>query len=333
MSTQTLVNGDSLIRANYFNIAIDIFSVKERKKIMTYNFKNEGPNRIINFGGSGIVEMKENSFLIGSLLGEIYITYKDSILSKHNLSDLDIFKDREYRLYGINSTKPIKIDDDIFFYRVPEYLQQDKGYYSEKLLVKYNLKNKSLDELNVLYPKEYHSGLWSFAHIHPSFTKNSENKIIFSFPINSHLYEYDIKTDSMVTVDKCVKSKFDNFPLKPLKSTSVDFYEENKYIKGQIRYLSITYDKYKKLYYRMIALPVENDDDLISRDKDFLVSPIVLMVLDSDFNVLAEKKLKGGMFNYKDYFVNEEGFWLSKNNPKNPNFDEDKLSFSLFNLK
>jgi len=334
MSYQTIVKGDSLIRANSFTSTIDVFSIKERKKKNSYHFKQQGPNSITRFNGAGIVPLEKNTFLIGTLSGEVYKTNKDSVIYKKILSDVNKFSGKEYWLYGKNPILPIRIGNDVYFHKSYPFLQEEKEqYYNQKILVKYNYEQHTIEELEVQHPKEYHIGLWSFAHVHPSFTLNNNSEIIISFPINSSLYIYGIKNNFTEKVEKCVKSKYDKKPVENIKSTTIEFYEENKFIKGQVRYLNITYDKVNNIYYRLVALPVENDMDLTSKDKAFLVSPLVIMVLDAEFNVLAEKKLEPYMYNYKDYFVNEEGFWLSNNNPKNPNFNEDELSFSLFSLK
>ena len=59
------------------------------------------------------------------------------------------------------------------------------------------------------------------------------------------------------------------------------------------------------------------------------------MVLDKDLNIIYESEIfnKTPKFVPFDYFVSEEGLWISTNNPENPNYNEDELSFELFEFK
>jgi len=57
-----------------------------------------------------------------------------------------------------------------------------------------------------------------------------------------------------------------------------------------------------------------------------------VMILDKDFKILAEDKFPGKTHDLTDFFVTDKGLWISNNNPENPNFSEDHLSFTLFEL-
>ncbi len=330
MTTQTIVYGDTLYRANYFKPQIDIFSLKTKQKVDNFSFKTKGPNSIKRFGGSAIALLKKDDFLIGNLYSDIYYTNKDSILFSININNQNLLSGKEYSLYATNENKPIVTDSLVYFYKVSQYPQTDKRFFDEKLIFKYNPIAKSFKELNISYPEAYKKGFWSFAFVHPSFTIN-KSKLVISFPIGSGIYIYDTKTETTTKVSKCLKSKFDHSSeATPLKTNNLGFYEKNKNSKTQTKYTSIDYDPVKNVYYRLVELPATNDIDINSAEKDFLVCPLVLMVLDSEFNIIAEKKLNPKIFNRKDYFINKEGFWLSKNNPNNKNFNENQLTFTLF---
>ncbi len=332
MTTQTIVYGDTLYRASYFKPQIDVFSLKTKQKVDSFGFKTKGPNSIKRFGGSAIALLKRDEFLIGNLYSDIYYTNKDSILFSTNINNQNLLSGKEYSLYATNENKPIVTDSLVYFYKVSQYPQTDKRFFDEKLIFKYNPITKSFKELNISYPEAYKEGFWSFAFVHPSFTIN-KSKLVISFPIGSDIYIYDIKTETTTKVLKCLKSKYDiTSGANPLKTNNLGFYEKNKNSKTQTKYTSIDYDPVKDVYYRLVELPATNDIDINSAEKDFLVCPLVLMVLDSEFNIIAEKKLEPKIFNRKDYFINKEGFWLSRNNPNNPDFDENFMSFDLFTL-
>ena len=57
------------------------------------------------------------------------------------------------------------------------------------------------------------------------------------------------------------------------------------------------------------------------------------MIFDEQLNLLGETLLTENKFNYRMYFIAEDGLYLSLNTPNNPNFDENKLQFELLSLQ
>jgi hypothetical protein len=278
----------------------------------------------------------KQEFIFGTLQGKVYLIKGDTIGKVINLNDFNLLGSN-YSLYSINKTKPILVEDAIFYYNVPQIVQEDSDlFYKEPIFLKYNFKESSLDaNLNVSYPEHYKTGVWnSLGHVHPSFTYNPFDKIfVFSFPAMHELYLYDHKRNEMKLVDKCLKTKYFDREIEPLKKGGTSFLAKNQLIKMQATFESIEFNSSQNKYYRIITLPVENDEDLTSQDRHNLVVPFVIMVMNSNFDILAELKVEGKKYDYRDFFINEEGLWISDNNPLNPDFDENYLSYSLFEIQ
>ena len=182
------------------------------------------------------------------------------------------------------------------------------------------------------YPNSYKVGeCWGFPALRQSFTLNNKNQLIFSFPIDHSLYSYSLLDKTFTKILKPTNSSFD-IEFKPFPNCDDELIgnEYNYYVKSTARYESIKYDEYNNLYYRIVLFPPKNLDKKNVNNLDMDIS---IMVLDSDFNLIAEKRLPNNTYDYDDFFVTKDGFWLSKNNTNNPNFNEEIMTFDLFILK
>jgi len=316
------------IRKNTFTNSILIYNWNTHKKVETYTFETEGSNRIIKFDTSGFIEIEDGIFLIGTARSQVYIVKNDSVIYK------SVFDKTGYgfgaMINGFNKNLPILIENEVYFFRKPPVPIVDKTYYDYNLLTKFNLETKTLYEINVKYPKTYKKGeCWGFSHLRQSFTLNNKSEIIFSFPIDSNLYKYDITNNSFQKISSDLKSKFKPTYI-PMPCHDLNDEKYQYYIKASTRYESIKYDKYKDIYYRIILLKPNNLTMANAVSLDYKIS---IMVLDSNFKILSEDLLPLGRYDFDDFFVTKEGLWLSTNNPNNPNFNDEIMSFDLFTLK
>jgi hypothetical protein len=76
-----------------------------------------------------------------------------------------------------------------------------------------------------------------------------------------------------------------------------------------------------------------NDEDAkyYSGRSDALFSTeIAIMVLDENFSILSETKLPKNRYIHWDFFVLENGLYISANNPNHPSFNENNLIYHHF---
>lgn len=57
------------------------------------------------------------------------------------------------------------------------------------------------------------------------------------------------------------------------------------------------------------------------------------MVLDKDFQVMCEIVLPKSVYLQHQFFIAEEGLYLSANHPDNPDTRESEICFHIYNLK
>ncbi|MDZ4147245.1 MAG: DUF4221 family protein [Flavobacteriaceae bacterium] len=320
-----------LYRASRFGSKIDVYDLKYRNKVKSYVFPDSGPNHISAFGGIAFVPLGGDSLLFMNNISQLYLTHKDSILLKKTFIEDDLLSPKEYRSYGVNQVKPFLYDNKVFFIKISQYLPESENGKNDKILMYYDLQSKNLLEVPVYFPDKYREGIWTPAQRLFSFT-NHNSKVVLNFPIEDDLYIYDIGNNAVTDTVKCVTSRYKKSEIQPINREITDWKMYGMYLKKQVLYWSISYNPAQQLYYRIIVQPVTIEEDYLSEERVQVVSPFSVMVLDKDFKILAEDKFPGKTHDLTDFFVDDKGLWISNNNPENPNFSEDHLSFTLFEL-
>ena len=108
-----------LYRENGLNKTIDVFNWKKKSKVETLNF-----DKIPRFGGSPFLPLSGDTIFIATLSGNIFIAKNDSIISARE----PFVEDKEIRYFGVNASKPTRIDNEIFMYVPSNYLQQEPEF-------------------------------------------------------------------------------------------------------------------------------------------------------------------------------------------------------------
>lgn len=190
-----------------------------------------------------------------------------------------------------------------------------------------NFKTKKLD-FKHKYPKELYGfgynwqGFFStsvYSLLHPD-----GNKMIYSFPVSHDLYMYSLDTEE--------SSKFYAGSIVANTITSID--EDTKNTPHEVKalhflqqdmYAGIVYDKYRKVYYRFLRKGIPNATLQINKED----KPIVIIILDDEFNYLGEKNIgTGEEWNWENSFVTEEGLnieYIDKDD-----IEEHYLNFKTF---
>lgn len=322
--THVVKNGDKvyLYRENGMNNSIDVFDWTGRTKKETFQF-----DEIERFGSSPFLPLVGDSIFIASLAGKIYFARKDSIIS---ISEAFV-ETKLIRYVGENPYKPIKIGNKVFMNLVSDHSPRDPEFGNRPLLGALNLQTDELQTLNIRYPDYFKENCWSLHQLEVPFTKNSEEQLVFSYQTDPTIYVYEQNKDTLVNEYKEVKSKYADtiIPFKECDYSDVTTYF--RYLKSVPRYRTITYDKFKNVYYRIVNLPSGDLPDG-QRNQD-IVMPFSIMVLDKDFTVITERKLPAKTYDPIDYFITEKGLWISNNNEGAEDFNENTLSYTLFNLK
>jgi hypothetical protein len=310
-----------LYRSNFLNQSIDIIDFTNKSMINSKTFAG-----IQKFGGSAFIPLSKDSIFLGSLMGEIYIKNNDSLVTK-NIGNKRM---NEIRFYGKNPFKPIQIDNEIFLYNPANERQSESSFENRPLLSSYNLETNSLKIRNFKYPSSFYNNCWAEQQFPISFTKSNNNKIVISLSTESNMYLYDPKLDSVITEINTAKSKYINDITPYTKCDFTDVSSYFKYLKSVGRYRSIEYDSVNNVYYRIVSLPTEKK--LTGQRTQDIEVPLSVIVLDENFKIITERRLPSETYDPTDYFITDRGLWLSTNNEKSNSFNENQLSYVLFQL-
>lgn len=154
-------------------------------------------------------------------------------------------------------------------------------------------------------------------------------RFIYSFDYEEDLYVTNIKHDSIFRIK--AKSKF-----IPKVNWPPEYGYDPEKLCENSRYGNILYDKYRDVYYR-ISYPKNKIDWKKEKIKSMELleyggKNFSIIILDKDLKYIGETKFPDYTYNSKLMFVSKEGLYISSSHYMNPNFSDDLLNFSCFNL-
>lgn len=329
--TQVLKQGNQtyLCRLEYFQDAIEIYNFETTKLEKRIILKTEGPNSVRNLQGGTFHFYTKDSFLFANSYSEIFLMKNDSVLKKNRF----IVPISNSVIFGDNSRKMVVVDNEIFLRHVSYLDAKTEKFSKSSILFKYNLLTNQSDLCNISLHKNYSDS--KYLNMNPNFknstyTFNDKTKrFIISYTIFTDLYEYEIKQDMLLTEHNVRIDNTDTFSIPTKKNMSSK--ESFHHYLSNVLYHEIIYDKYRDIYYRFISLPIP--EYKLSIEEPYLHKPYKIMVLDNEFKVITIREFPQYRFHVKDWFINEDGLWLSNNNPNNPIFNENNISFTLLKVE
>lgn len=311
-----------LLRESRMKNSIEVYDWEGKNKHSRITFKTEGPNSVRSFGSSAIYPFKLDSVFLANLVGDIYFTHRDSVLDTRTIN-------KGYRFFGENSFKPTRIGEKIFVHKASNFRQTNPDFYKDFAIVSYDITDGQVEPIPVEFPEKFKNNCWSEHHWYVPFTSNSQGHLVISFSTGPEILVYDPDNQKVVASHKVNSGLAGTVDPLPNCDTN-DLERYHRYLKSTPRYLSLTFDPFKNVYYRIIALTVPGVAD---GHRNFVnVQPLSVMVLDTNFNVIAEKKFPGRKYDPLDFFVTEEGLWLSRNNEEADDFVRNRLFFDLINF-
>lgn len=321
-----------LFRKSSISNFIYVYDWDIKKRIKKIHFDDFGPNNIFFFRQASVLPLNKNEYYIGTI-NNIYLTRNDSITKHISLikEAKSKFKYANYfMIFGKNSIPPIKYKNDIFYYLSPSNGKPNSlDYFKSKLILKFNINKNEYSKLDITFPKSYYNKCWPSNHETLSYTLNNNSNLVYLFSNNPTIYSYDIDQDKKLDSIK-IYSKYAT-KILPIKCNTSN-QEKLNHFGMSASYETITYDKFKNVYYLIIQLPL-TIEQIKNTKNPFTLNPFSIIALDNKFNILTEKKYKGGIYNYTDFFITKQGLWLSKNSPHNPEYNENELHFALLNLE
>ena len=155
-----------------------------------------------------------------------------------------------------------------------------------------------------------------FLYLIPSFTIDSKNNIIVSFPASDSIRVYGHNLE--------YTPFYAGYSKAEVPSPSENALIDQSHALDNYAYTSILYDPHNALYYRIVACPV-NDTNATPIQGQAIPRPLAIVVLDSDFNKVGEYAVDNYSGSYSQVFVSPKGLHIHSYSD-----NDDILKFRTF---
>lgn len=281
-----------------------------------YHIMNEDSIFVFDMGRNELVMIDENGIKKSSI----------SLIENASMSNTD-WALTYPQFFPKTSTPILKVNKNLvltgfFAWAIPEEIIE-----TFKFTAIYDLGEKQLS-----YRHQYPQNLYGseFNWDDPFYTtvyydwNPDQEKMVYSFPVSNILFEGKLSEDILKEKQD---SKIGLQILKPLKARDIDRQSMLKHLIESDLYASIKYDKFRKVYYRVLLEGIPYSKDF----RDLSNKSVTIQMLNSEGEVLHQERL-GDLknWNYENIFVSKEGVFMEYVDTNAEN--EDFLQFKLFNF-
>lgn len=145
-------------------------------------------------------------------------------------------------------------------------------------------------------------GAFSFRQV--PYTMGPEEELVLSYPADDSVRIFRLSTGQTRSFPTRYSKK--TAACQPMTSPSVQA-DTEQYL-DQYLYAGIVYDRYRRFFYRLVLLPLE-DYDL--NDAKTQQKQLAVMILDESFRVVGEFELPKDTYKYRNLFVSREGLHVN----------------------
>ncbi|MCC5921248.1 MAG: DUF4221 domain-containing protein [Cyclobacteriaceae bacterium] len=322
-------HGDIAVGHDKGQQKFDFFDLNKGKFLKSVPYETEGPK--------GLPDIREFFFLNGQLfilsLYHLYVYgYNNDIYKKiYAKQDIAYFENNnmtirpeQVNFYNTQITRPCFHMQKSKLYHVAYsegITNLDAAYYEEASIVEIDLNTFETRPLAKLYEqsglsKQQNVGYMSGYNLSLS---AGEDSVLFTLHALSDIFVLDLKTNQL---SKIAAEPLKYNPYIPLSKLSPSN-DPQKYINSLFQsgqYLQISYDPYRKLYYRVHQMPNEDIND------KFLKSNVI-SVFNRDFELIQEFPIEASV--YPDFVVREDGL-IFRTSPQDT---ESYLSYTLVKIE
>jgi hypothetical protein len=254
---------------------------------------------------------------------------KDSISLIKGMNPKTINWTLKFPFYNPTASSPMHLSKQGLIY-TGQYMWAipDSLINNFKFTALVDFKKKKVSHINT-YPDDiYGGGMWDdpiYSAVYSDLDFEN-NKLVYSYPIAHDVYVVDLSTNVQRTFFAGSNYAKSISGIRKQKKGDLTYREKlkNHIVKTDL-YGGIKYDKYNKVYYRILRKGIQNakpSDDLFDKN-------LAVIILDKDFNYLGEKVIgKSKEWNWENSFVTKEG--LNIEYIEQSNNDETQLTFKIF---
>jgi hypothetical protein len=323
-------------RNNYltfqYNNEILIYDISSTDLVRKVKIESEGENGVTSgFLGYNIVDLNR-IFISGLYFPTLFLV--DSVGHIKQKIDYSKTDDSQSVLpcYFTSAKQMYIVDQVCYLPQLLNPMHQHEMLEKSPICVSVDTANRSVKALPMRYPP-----LITFADTGTSagggadYSKCFNGKeFVYSFNSSDILYRTSPLHEEIE--EKVVKSRY-IAETKVLRMSSTDALEVMKATCESPAYGDIIYDKYRKVYYRIAYTKTELDHEDHPFDIFFSGRKVFsILILNEDLEIIGETLFPEYTYNSYLYFVLEDGLYLSTSHIKNPNYNDDVLTFQRIDL-
>lgn len=318
-------NKSLLVYLNVHKPSIIYFDIEKRAVDKEVLLEMDGPNGVGK--PSRILTLSWDSIIVVSSYN-----YRVSIVNDNGklIKGYPLLKGENYNKNTglINFTSPvIKINNKLYFNVSPDRNAYSPTFYEAHINSSLDLRTGEYIYFNN-YPPEFKGKTWGVRGPSYWLASNSDQDFIYSFSISDSLVVTNMKSGFYKRY--WAGSIYKNGPVESFENGDRNR-DLSDYALRSFYYLGIIDDPYRNLYYRFAWHSIDKKD-LNGNANDIFNKPLSIIILDRNWNVVGEKKIKDNTFLLYMFFVGEEGLCIANTNPKNPNLEDDNLVFTCFKV-
>jgi hypothetical protein len=318
----------SIYNRNQHAILIWDLETKQKKYVVKLN--HGGPNGIYRLSDYYISNI-DSIYAVPSYYNEInLLNSQGEIISKFDLKrGLPNSQDFDKLDFTGMPWKPMMIIDSKLILGTMPYLSViDAKFGFNKIGFSYDIKTGVSNANLYEYSDPYKEQSFGYFHSYPFTNMGIDGKsFIVSFPADENIYQLD--TNGKILNKYLAKSDFFTMKIEPAKEEGQEVLE--KYYLNNPAFANILSDPYRKVYYRF-ALQKYDGKEVVPTAFVASFKPLSVIILNEQFEKIGETLLPADKHFILNAFVGKRGLYISNAHPNNPENDENKLSFSCYQL-
>ena len=268
---------------------IDVFDITHGRCIKNIRLDKEGSNGILNVGKFNVCD---NSIYTYTTPFYFDINFSGEINSKLDENKIEDFPYNDFSLKraGVIITNFNELFINCTYKTVPVPVYSNSSFAGIGYIA---LDSGTFEMFSIPLP----SFKGNYGNLETPFINWMGDTIIYNFPFSSSIYVYYIneKTHKEIKVNSIYTKNNAN----ELANSKISWAAEAEHQVVSLQFLSVKYDPFRDLYYRIHLAPIDNMKFMNNRE-------LYLTVMDNKFNYLKEFKLPQGIFS-PIYIITREG--------------------------
>lgn len=326
--SQYLHKENSLVIANTNKgdeslLFLDLKTNLINKKI---TYKSEGYNDIQQSHRNFYYHNKDSIFLIGLYQHKFFITDDNGLVKNtYDLDDLDgDVEELGQPFLFMGTSSAIYKKNILTFVTFPINTRDMLQSSEDPIFVNLDLKKRLLSQSSIKYNFSVEDDVFQHPeYINPLLTSSNGETIIL-FKLSNKIIIY--KDNKIKKIKEFKSDYFDDYVKMENYNNIFSFFIESN---SNYKLLS---NKKNNKYYLFVSLKTSYVDDNGNKN-NFFSKPFSLIIFNKEFEKIEELRFEGSTYNISASFISDDHLYLSLNNPKNEDFDEDYFKYEVYEIQ